>query len=129
MSKHSLKPDSWVLRDFPDAAPAQIVQNEGRRDPDLDEYHRAIWLWQRRPSEISLLVHLLIFGIGALIHIPLILIEDLRYFAAYHMLYVAVVCSCVGRFVWLESRRRRWRQDYLRSLAMLESATDSKEHD
>jgi hypothetical protein len=127
MRKHSLKPDSWVLHHFPDAAPAQIVQNGGRRNPNLDEYRRAIWLWQRRPSEIRILVHLLIFGIGALIHIPLILIDDLRYFAVYHTFYVAVVCSCVGRFVWLESQRRRWRQDYLRSLAMLESATDSKE--
>ena len=126
MSKHSLRPDSWVLRDFPDAAPAQIVLNRGR-SPAPDEYQRSIWLWQQRPSELSIMVHLLIFGIGALIHIPLILIDDLRYFAAYHMLYVAVVCSCVGRFVWLESRRRRWRQDYLRSLAMLESATDSNE--
>jgi hypothetical protein len=127
MSKHSLRPDSWVLHNFPDAAPAQIVVNGGRLNPDPDEYRRAIWLWQRRPSEISIMVHLLIFGIGGLIHIPLILVEDLRYFALYHTFYVAVVGICVGRFMWLESRRRRWRQDYLRSLAMLESATDSNE--
>jgi hypothetical protein len=26
----------------------------------------------------------------------------------------------VGRFLWLESQYRRWKQDYLRSLARLE---------
>src|SRR5438046_1668894 len=87
MSKHSLRPDSWVLHNFPDAPPVQIVLNGGRRNPDVDEYRRALWLWQRRPSEISIMVHLLIFGIGALIHIPLILADDLRYFAAYHAIY------------------------------------------
>jgi len=127
MSKPWLKPDSWVLHNFPDAEPAQIVQNGGRRVPDLDEYRRAIWLWQRRPSEISIMVHLLIFGIGALIHIPLILADDFVIFAVYHTFYVAVVGVCVGRFLWLESRHRRWRQDYLRSLARLENACEKNE--
>ena len=67
------------------------------------------------------MVHLLIFGIGALIHIPLILADDLVAFAIYHALYVCVVTACVGRFLWLESQYRRWKQDYLRSLARLAS--------
>ena len=119
MNKPWPKPDSWVLHNFPDAEPTQIVRN-ARRNPDLDEYRRAIWLWQRRPSEISIIVHLLIFGIGALIHVPLILADDFVIFAIYHTFYVVVVCVCVGRFLWLESQYRRWRQDYLRSLARLE---------
>jgi hypothetical protein len=62
---------------------------------------------------------LLIFGIGALIHIPLILAEDFVVFAIYHAFYVCLVTICVGRFLWLESRYRRWKQDYLRSLARM----------
>ena len=89
---------------------------------DFEEYQRANWLWQRRPSEVSIMVHLLIFGIGALIHIPLILADDFMAFAIYHAFYVCVLTVCVGRFLWLESRYRRWKRDYLRSLARLEPA-------
>jgi len=121
MKKQCLKPDSWVLYNFPDAEPAKIVRTRGRPDLDIDEYRRAIWLWQRRPSEISIMVHLLIFGIGALIHIPLLLADDFVLFAVYHTVYVAGVTICVGRFLWLESRYRRWKQDYLRALARLEN--------
>jgi hypothetical protein len=114
--------DTWVLRNFPDSSPAEIAR---AADPsaylDLEEYQRAIWLWQRRPSEASILVHLLIFGIGALVHIPLILIDNFVVFAIYHTFYVCLVTGCVGRFVWFESRYRRWKQDYLRSLARLAS--------
>jgi len=127
MKKRWLKPDSWVLHNFPDAEPAQIVQNGGRLDLDIEEYRRAIWLWQRRPSEISIMVHLMIFGIGALIHIPLLLADDFVLFALYHTVYVVVVAVCVGRFLWLESRYRRWKQDYLRALARLENAADPGE--
>jgi hypothetical protein len=67
------------------------------------------------------MVHLLIFGIGALIHIPLILADDLVLFAIYHAIYICVVTAYVGRFLWLESQYRRWKQDYLSSLARLES--------
>jgi len=112
--------DSWVLRRFPDSSPVEIARVANRMESlDLEEYRRAIWLWQRRPSEISILVHLLIFGVGALIHIPLILADDFVVFAIYHTLYVSVLIVCVGRFVWLESRYRRWKQDYLRSLGRL----------
>jgi|SRR6516225_9689574 hypothetical protein len=127
MNKHWLGPDSWVLHNFPDAGPGQIVRNGGRRNLDIDEYRRAIWLWQRRPSEIRLMVHLLIFGIGALIHIPLILADDFVLFAVYHTVYVGAVAVCVGRFLWLESRYRRWKQDYLRALARLEDVCGPEE--
>ena len=89
------------------------------RSVDLDEYQRASWLWQRRPSDISILVHLLIFGVGALIHVPLILVDNFVVFAVYHTFYVGVVIVCVGRFLRSESRYRRWKQDYFRSLARL----------
>jgi hypothetical protein len=71
------------------------------------------------------MVHLLVLGVGALIHIPLILADDLVVFAIYHVFYVSVVTVCVGRFVWLESRYRRWKQDYLRALARLANDGDS----
>jgi hypothetical protein len=113
-------PDSWVLRKFPDSSPAELARAADRwKSIDFEEYQRAIWLWQRRPSDVSILVHLLIFGVGALIHIPLILADNFVAFAIYHTLYVCVVIICVGRFLWLESRYRRWKQDYLRSLARL----------
>ena len=112
--------DSWVFRKFPDCSPTEIARAADRSERiDLEEYQRAVWLWQRRPSEVSVMVHLLIFGIGALIHIPLILADDFMVFAIYHAFYVCVVTVCVGRFIWLESRYRRWKQDYLRSLARL----------
>jgi hypothetical protein len=123
MRKRTL--DSWVFRKFPDCSPAELVRTAERSDTlDLEEYRRANWLWQRRPSEFSVLVHLLIFGVGALIHIPLILADDLIVFAIYHTFYVCVVTICVGRFLWLESRYRRWKYDYLRSLARLAGEGD-----
>ena len=114
--------DSWVYRKFPDSSPAEIARAADQTEfVDLEEYQRAVWLWKRRPSEISVMVHLLIFGIGALIHIPLFLADDFVVFAIYHTLYICVVTVCVGRFLWLESQFRRWKQDYLRSLARLSS--------
>jgi hypothetical protein len=112
---------SWVLRNFPDASPKEIVQAAARTESvDLQEYHRATWLWRRRPSDVKILAHLLMLAIGALIHIPLIFADDLVLFAIYHAIYIGVVTVYVGRFLWLESQYRRWKQDYLRSLARLE---------
>ena len=71
------------------------------------------------------MLHLLIFGVGAIIHIPLILANDLMIFAVYHAIYITVVTVYVGRFLWLESQYRRWKQDYLRSLARLEGEGNS----
>jgi hypothetical protein len=120
--------DSWVLRNFPDSSPAEVARAAGRSESvDLEEYQRAIWLWQRRPSEVSIMVHLLIFGIGALIHIPLILADNFVVFAIYHAFYVCVVIVCVGRFLWLESQYRRWKQAYLRSLARLAREGNSRD--
>jgi hypothetical protein len=117
---------SWVLRNFPDSSPKEIVRAAARTESvDLEEYQRATWLWQRRPSDVSILVHFLIFGIGALIHIPLILANDLIIFAIYHAIYISLITVCVGRFLWLESQYRRWKQDYLRSLVRLENEGDS----
>jgi hypothetical protein len=92
---------------------------------DLEEYQRASWLWRRRPSDISIMIHLLVFGVGALVHIPLILADNLVLFAIYHAIYIGVVTVYVGRFLWLESQYRRWKQDYLRSLVRLESESGS----
>ena len=72
---------SWVLRNFPDSSPKEIVRAAARTESvDLEEYQRATWLWQRRPSDVSILVHFLILAVGALIHIPLILANDLMHF-------------------------------------------------
>jgi hypothetical protein len=112
--------DSWVLRKFPDSSPEEVARAAEQIEfVDLEEYRRAIWIWRRRPSDTQILVHLLIFGVGALIHIPLILADDLVLFAIYHALYICIVIICVGRFLWFESQYRRWKQDYLRSLVRL----------
>jgi hypothetical protein len=71
------------------------------------------------------MIHLLVFGVGALVHIPLILADNLVLFAIYHAIYIGVVTVYVGRFLWLESQYRRWKQDYLRSLVRLESESGS----
>jgi hypothetical protein len=118
--------DSWVFRNFPDSSPKEIVRAAARTEfVDLEEYQRATWLWRRRPSDVSIMMHLLVFGVGALIHIPLILADDLMLFAIYHAIYITVVTFYVGRFLWLESKYRRWKRDYLRSLVRLESDDDS----
>jgi hypothetical protein len=112
--------DSWVLRKFPDSSPEEVARAAEQIEfVDLEEYRRAIWIWRRRPSDTQILVHLLIFGVGALIHIPLILADDFVLFAIYHALYICIVIICVGRFLWFESQYRRWKQDYLRSLVRL----------
>jgi hypothetical protein len=117
---------SWVLRNFPDSSPKEIVRAAARTEfVDLEEYQRASWLWRRRPSDISIMIHLLVFGVGALVHIPLILADNLVLFAIYHAIYIGVVTVYVGRFLWLESQYRRWKQDYLRSLVRLESESGS----
>jgi hypothetical protein len=119
---------SWVFRKFPDSSPVEIARAADRiKSVDLDEYQRANWLWQRRPSDISILVHLLIFGVGALIHIPLILVDNFVVFALYHTFYVGVVIVCVGRFLRSESRYRHWKQDYFRSLARLANEDHSRD--
>src|ERR1700682_1263185 len=92
--------ESWVFRKFPDSSPVEIARTADRiKSVDLDEYRRASWLWQRRPSDISILVHLLIFGVGALIHIPLILVDNFVAFAVYHTFYVGVVIVCFWRLL------------------------------
>jgi hypothetical protein len=114
--------DSWVLRKFPDSSPEEIARAAEQLEfVDLEEYQRATWLWRRRPSDARMLVHLLLFGVGALLHIPLILADNLVIFAIYHGLYVGIVSIYVGRFLWFEERYRRWKQDYLRSLVRLAS--------
>jgi hypothetical protein len=114
--------DSWVLRKFPDSSPEEIARAGDQLEfVDLEEYQRAIWLWRRRPSDARILVHLLLFGVGALLHMPLILADNLVIFAIYHGLYVCIVSIYAGRFLWFEARYRRWKQDYLRSLVRLAS--------
>src|SRR3984957_7062832 len=101
MRDHTLS--SWILRKFPDSSPAEVAQAADQFESvDLEEYQRACWLWRRRPSDISILVHLLIFGIGALIHIPLILADDFMVFAIYHAFYVCGVIVRAVRSLWNE---------------------------
>src|ERR1700722_14418119 len=112
---------SWVLRNFPDSSPREIVRAAARTESiDLEEYHRATWLWRRRPSDVKMLVHLLILAIGALIPIPLIFADNLLLFPIYHAIFIGVVTVYVGRLLWMEAQCRRWTQDYLRALARLE---------
>jgi hypothetical protein len=122
--KQPLSSDSWVLHQFPDSCPGKIVRNANAGSVNTEEFRRASWIWKRRPTEVTVLIHLLILGIGALGHTFFILLPDLIYLMIYHLLYVCMAIVMVGRFVWMESRYRRWKQDYLRSVARLDQ-TDS----
>ena len=96
-----------------------------KRCPDLDEsicieeQRRALWVWQRRPSETRVLLHLLILSVGALAHVPVIILADLNVIVVFHSLYLVLVMALAGRFVVQEAQYRRWRRDYLRSLARM----------
>jgi hypothetical protein len=121
MSKKTLKTDSWMLRRFPDLNPANIVKGRSvHQEITQEELERANWLWERRPDEITLIRYLLILGVGALGHAIFILFPDIIYLALYHLIYVGVVIILVGRFLWTESRYRKWKQDYLRSVTRLD---------
>ncbi|MGA8660309.1 MAG: hypothetical protein WB586_29675 [Chthoniobacterales bacterium] len=85
---------------------------------------RAIWLWNRRTPEVNWLRLLLILGIGALAHLPLIVLADPLIFCIYHTLYIGIVLVCIGCFMWKEAKLRRWKQDYLRSLARMIAQPD-----
>lgn len=121
MSKSTLPVDSWVLRKFPDLDPVSIVRGRdvSRQQLNRQEYDRAIWMWNRRTSEVNWLRLLLVLGIGALAHLPLIVLADPLIFCIYHILYIGIVLACIGYFMRKEAKLRRWKQDYLRSLARM----------
>jgi hypothetical protein len=119
MSKPPLSAQAWILRDFPDADPPALLKycENVAEAVNIEEHQRAIWVWAQRPAEARVLLHLVILSVGALLHVPLLLLADLNVFVVYHLLYLVLVVWLAGRFVLQESRYRRWRRDYLRSLA------------
>jgi hypothetical protein len=119
MSKPQLSPRSWIFHGFPDLDPTALVRlSEGSGESfSVEEQQRALWIWNRRPSEARVLLHLLILSVGALVHIPLIILADISAIIIYHSLYLLLVLALAGTFVVQEARYRRWRRDYLRSLA------------
>jgi hypothetical protein len=123
MSKNALNTDSWMLRRFPDSSPTDIVEDRPvHQKITPEELRRSSWLWARRPDEITLVWYLLILGVGALGHAFFILFPDIIYLVVYHLIYVCVVVTLVGRFLWTESRYRKWKQDYLRSVTRLDQS-------
>jgi hypothetical protein len=121
MSKPRLSPRCWVFQQFPDLDPLSLLKL--RADPgesiSIEEQRRAVWIWNQRPSETRVLLHLLILSIGALAHVPLIILGDINLIVVCHSLYLVLVTILAGRFVVQEARYRRWRRDYLRSLARM----------
>jgi hypothetical protein len=119
MSKPQLSPRSWIFQQFPDLDPAALrrVCEDHGESICLEEHQRAIWIWNRRPSEARVLLHLLILSVGALAHVPLIILADINIIIAFHSCYLVLVVALAGTFVVQEARYRRWRRDYLRSLA------------
>jgi hypothetical protein len=119
MSKPQLSPRSWIFHQFPDLDPTALVKlSESSDEPfSVEEQRRALWIWNRRPPETRVLLHLLILSVGALVHIPLIILADITVIVVYHSCYLLLVLTFAGTFVVQEARYRRWRRDYLRSLA------------
>lgn len=119
MSKPRLSPRSWIFHQFPDLDPTALARlsESSRESFSAEEQERALWIWNRRPSETRVLLHLLILSIGALAHIPLIILADIEVIVIFHSFYLLLVLALAGIFVVQEARYRRWRRDYLRSLA------------
>ncbi|MBW0001106.1 MAG: hypothetical protein JO015_18595 [Verrucomicrobia bacterium] len=119
MSKPRLSPRSWIFHQFPDLDPTALVRLSERSGESFspEEQERALWIWNRRPSETRVLLHLLILSVGALAHVPLIILADIEVIIIFHSFYLILVFVLAGTFVVQEARYRRWRRDYLRSLA------------
>ena len=130
MSKPRLSPRSWIFHGFPDLDPTALARlSERRGEPfSAEEQERALWIWNRRPSEARVLSHLLILSVGALAHVPLVILADINIVAVYHSLYLLLLLGLAGTFVVQEARYRRWRRDYLRSLArVVEQRTSQRD--
>lgn len=119
MSKPQLSPRSWIFHQFPDLDPTALVRLSESIGVsfNVEEQQRALWIWNRRPPETRVLLHLLILSVGALVHIPLIILADISIIIIYHSCYLLLVLAFASAFVVQEARYRRWRRDYLRSLA------------
>jgi hypothetical protein len=119
MSKPRLSPRSWIFHQFPDLDPTALVRlcESNGESFNIEEQQRALWIWNRRPSEARVLLHLLILSVGALAHVPLIILADINVIVVFHSCYLGLALTLAGTFVVQEARYRRWRRDYLRSLA------------
>jgi hypothetical protein len=119
MSKPRLSPRSRIFHQFPDLDPTALVRlcEDSGESFSTEEQQRALWIWNRRPSETRVLLHLLILSVGALGHVPLVILADISVIVIYHSCYLVLVLALAGTFVVQEARYRRWRRDYLRSLA------------
>ena len=126
MSKPILPANCWVLSNFPDLDPASIIRNRDveRQQLNWREYERAVWIWYRRPPEMNWMKLFPVLGVAALAHFPLILLADPLIFCICHLFYIGIVTACVGCFMGKEAKFRRWKQDYLRSLARLIESPD-----
>ena len=128
MGKPMLPANCWVFSNFPDLDPASIIRSRDldRQQLNWQEYERAVWIWRRRPSEMDWMKLLLVLGIGALAHLPLIVLADPLIFCICHIFYIGIVSACVGCFMWREAKFRRWKLDYLRALARMIESPDPR---
>jgi hypothetical protein len=109
-----------MFHGFPELDPDTILRQSGNKVlPPEEERQRARWLWQRRPREMNILVYGLWLGLGAMAHVPFLLLGSPQLFCMYHACYMLLVLWVAGIFFIKETRYRRWKNDYLRAVARL----------
>ena len=110
-----------IFRGFPDLNPDAILRQQPGNEllATEEERQRAWWLWQRRPRGMNILVYGLLLGIGAIAHTPFLLLGSPLLFCLFHSVYILFVLWVVGVFYFKERRYRRWKKDYMRTVARL----------
>jgi hypothetical protein len=111
--------DSWIFHGFPERDPDAILREQPGKKGSEEERQRAWWLWRRRPREMNFLFYGLLLGVGAIAHTPFLLLGSLQLFCVFHAGYILFVLWVMGTFFARERQYRRWKTDYLRTLARL----------
>jgi hypothetical protein len=111
--------DSWIFQGFPERDPDAILREHPGKKGSEEERQRAWWLWRRRPREKNVLFYGLLLGVGAIAHTPFLLLGSFQLFCVFHAGYILFVLWVIGIFFARELQYRRWKKDYLRTLARL----------
>jgi hypothetical protein len=111
--------DSWIFQGFPERDPDAILREHPGKKGSEEERQRAWWLWRQRPREKNVLFYGLLLGVGAIAHTPFLLLGSFQLFCVFHAGYILFVLWVIGIFFARELQYRRWKKDYLRTLARL----------
>ena len=111
--------DSWIFQGFPERDPDAILREHPGKKGSEGERQRAWWLWRRRPREMNVLFYGVLLGVGAIAHTPFLLLGSLQLFCVFHAGYILFVLWVIGIVFARELQYRRWKKDYLRTLARL----------